>query len=192
MTQSREKWNYLVLRRADIWMVRSWCHDIRIFIFIFLSRPNCKKEHLDENYLHHGYGNYFESAILKVTWHQLCSKFFLNINEAHWQWHLKDTLQLKIIRQWIRIRVNSSLANVMKRKWTNVPEKQSVVQKSEPVLWRTVHLLLYSFSLKQTYVLNSAICSSNFCHNLFTFLAFDIQCIMEFIPCLGTFFYKKQ
>ena len=37
----------------------------RIFIFIF--RTNGKKEHLDEKDFRHGYGNYFESAILKVT-----------------------------------------------------------------------------------------------------------------------------
>ena len=42
----------------------------RIFIFIFLFRTNGKKEHLDENDFRHGYGNYFESAILKVTWYQ--------------------------------------------------------------------------------------------------------------------------
>ena len=42
----------------------------RIFIFIFLFRANDKKEYLDENDFRHGYGNYFESAILKVTWYQ--------------------------------------------------------------------------------------------------------------------------
>ena len=39
----------------------------RIFIFTFLFRSNGKKEHLDENDFRNGYGNYFESAILKVT-----------------------------------------------------------------------------------------------------------------------------
>ena len=42
----------------------------RIFILIFLFSTNGKKEHLDENDFHHGYGKYFESAILKVTWYQ--------------------------------------------------------------------------------------------------------------------------
>ena len=54
--------------------------------------------------------------------------------EAHWQRDLKDTLQLKILQQWINIRVNFSLVNIMKRKWAKVPGKLSVVQKSEPVL----------------------------------------------------------
>ena len=42
----------------------------RIFILIFLFSTNGKKEHLDENDFYHGYGKYFESAILKVTWYQ--------------------------------------------------------------------------------------------------------------------------
>ena len=66
--------------------------------FLFLLRTNGKKEHLDESYFRHSYGNYFESAILKVTWYQLSSKLFFNNNEAHWQRHLKDTLQLKILQ----------------------------------------------------------------------------------------------
>ena len=41
-----------------------------IFIYIFLFRNYGKKEHLNENDFRHGYGNYFESAILKVTWYQ--------------------------------------------------------------------------------------------------------------------------
>ena len=38
-----------------------------VFNFQFLFRTNGKKEHLDEGNFHHSYGNYFESAILKVT-----------------------------------------------------------------------------------------------------------------------------
>ena len=40
--------------------------------------------------------------------------------------------------------------NIMKRKWANVSKKLSVIQKPEPILWRTLHLLYSSFSLKQT------------------------------------------
>ena len=35
--------------------------------FLFLFRSNGKKEHLDENDFFHDYGNYFKSAVLKVT-----------------------------------------------------------------------------------------------------------------------------
>ena len=80
-----------------------------VFIVYFLFRNNGKKEHLDENNFRHGYGNYFKSAVLKVTWFQLCSTFFLNNYEAHWQRHLKDILRLKILRTWINIQANSFL-----------------------------------------------------------------------------------
>ena len=46
----------------------------RVFIFIFLSRTTGKKEHSNEN-LRHSYCNFFESAVLKVTWSQLRSSF---------------------------------------------------------------------------------------------------------------------
>ena len=65
MTQAKEKgtpWLWVDLYEGAM--------VFRIFIFIFLFRTNGKKEHLDENDFRHGYGNYFESAILKVTWYQ--------------------------------------------------------------------------------------------------------------------------
>ena len=74
----------------------SW-HSVFSF-FIFLFRSNGKNEHLHENNLRHGYGNYFKSAVLNVTWFQLCSNFFLSNCKARWQRHLKYTLQLKILR----------------------------------------------------------------------------------------------
>ena len=65
MTQTKVKWNFLALSRLyEGPMV------FPIFIFIFLFRTNGKKEHLDEKDFRQGYGNYFESAILKVTWYQ--------------------------------------------------------------------------------------------------------------------------
>ena len=80
-----------------------------VFIFYFLFRSNGKKEHLDESNFRHGYDNFFKSAVLKVTWFQLCSTTFLDNYEAHWQRHLKDILQLKILRTWINIQANSFL-----------------------------------------------------------------------------------
>ena len=64
---------------------------------------------MDGNDFRHSYGDYFESIILKITWYQLCSKLFLNDYEGHWQWPLKDTLQLKIIRTRINVRAISFL-----------------------------------------------------------------------------------
>ena len=80
-----------------------------VFIFYFLFRSNGKKKHLDENNFRHSYDNYFKSAVLKVSQFQLHSTFFLSNYEAHWQRHLKDILQLKILRAWINIQANSFL-----------------------------------------------------------------------------------
>ena len=74
-----------------------------------MFRTNGKNEHLDEKNFHYNYRNFFDSAVLRVTWSQLCSKFFLNNYEAHWQWHLIHALQLKILRKWINIRAYSFL-----------------------------------------------------------------------------------
>ena len=82
----------------------------RALIFIFLFRTNSRKEHLDEKDFRHGYSNYFESAILKVFWLQLCSNFFLNNYEAHWLGHLKDILQLKVLETWINKHANFFLS----------------------------------------------------------------------------------
>ena len=49
-------------------------------------------------------------------------------------WHLKDTLQLKILQTWINIYVNSFLDKYMERKWAKMSWKLLVAQKSEPVL----------------------------------------------------------
>ena len=40
------------------------------FHFFYFFRNNGKKEHLDKNDFRYGYGNYFESATLKVTGYQ--------------------------------------------------------------------------------------------------------------------------
>ena len=66
----------------------------------FCLEPSIKKEHLGENDFRHRYRNFFESAILEVTWSQLF-KFFLNNYVAHLQQHLKGILQLKILLIWI-------------------------------------------------------------------------------------------
>ena len=73
-----------------------------VFIFNFLFRTNGKKENLDEN----NFRNFFESAALKVTWSQLCSKFFRNNYNVYWQRYLRDSLLLKILRKWVNISAN--------------------------------------------------------------------------------------
>ena len=46
--------------------------SIFILLLLLLFRTNGRKEHLDENDFRQDYGNYFKSAILKVTWYRLC------------------------------------------------------------------------------------------------------------------------
>ena len=49
---------------------------------------------------------YSESAIVEITWYQVRSMLFLNNHEAHWQRHLKGTLQLNILLACINICAN--------------------------------------------------------------------------------------
>ena len=97
------------------------------------------------------------AIILKVPfWKLLISAVFkvLNNYEVHWQQHLKDTLQLKILLAWINIRVNSFLHNLLKRIWAKMPWKLLVGQKCEPLLWRTldqdISLTVVFFCLSET------------------------------------------
>ena len=85
---------------------------------------------------------FFEKAILKVTWSQLCSKVLFNNYGRIDSSILKDTLQLKILRTLVKVCSNSFVktwANLIKRKSMKVPGKLSVAQKFEPALQRTLH-----------------------------------------------------
>ena len=110
-----------------------------LFYFIFVCRTNGKKEHLCENNFCYFYGNYSESAILKVTWSQPSSKFLLNnyddnytdndIWETSYNWRFYGHgLTYLLILSWL---------NIMKRKLTKPPGKLSVPEKFKPVLQRT-------------------------------------------------------
>ena len=70
--------------------------------------------------------SYVQSSFSKITRH---------IENGIW----------KILYKWIVYRYGStytlilSWVNIMKLKWAKIPWKLSVAQKSEPVLWRTLH-----------------------------------------------------
>ena len=82
------------------------CHGIPCFHFYFLFRSNGKRQQVNENDYSRYYGNFFFwKCHSKSTSSHLFSKFFLNNYDAPWQWHLKDNLQLKILRTWINIGV---------------------------------------------------------------------------------------
>ena len=121
--------------------------------FIFLFRSNGKNEHLDENHFRHAYGNYFKSAVLKVTWFQLCWKFSTitrhidnGISNILYSWRFYGHgSTYMLIFSWV---------NIMKWKWEKVPWELSVAQKFKPVLWRILHqdisLIIVLFFSSQT------------------------------------------
>ena len=128
----------------------------RVFFFICF-RTNGKKEHLDENNFRHVDVNYFEKAILKVTWYlkeywwyQLCQIGFLTFTGYSGNGIWKTLCCWRFYGNGSTYVLIFSWVNLMKQKWVKVPRKLSVVQMPEHILWRTFHLLLYSFSLKQT------------------------------------------
>ena len=89
---SKRKWDFLVLSRGDFRMI--WrCHAILAFSVEWERLPALLWYFL------------FRKCPSKSTWSELCSKFFLNNYKKTWQKHLKDTIQLKILRTWIIIRV---------------------------------------------------------------------------------------
>ena len=100
----------------------------------------------------------------------------LNDYEAYSQWHLKDTLQLKILRTWIDIRVNSFLDKFHETKMDEDASEIISCTKSEPVLWRTSHqdisLIIIFFFFSET--------NLNFKFNLAISLPFYF-----FIPCVS-------
>ena len=68
---------------------------------------------------------------------------------------LKDILQLKILRTWIKTRANSFIktrVNIMKRKSTKVPGKLSVEQRSEPAPQKTFQQSIWYFTCFYTHL----------------------------------------
>ena len=123
LTKTREKWESLVLNRAYFWIV--WrCHDICFFLF----RTKCRKEQLDEDGFRHCYGFFFfESVILKVTWSQLCSKFFTtHVDSGNW----KKPYSRRFFWALINTRANSFLGKHHGIKINNCAWKISVVRRS--------------------------------------------------------------
>ena len=193
MTQRSEKWNYHVLSRTGFWMV--WrCHGIPCAIFTICLEP---KGYLVVSDFRHCYDNFFKVPFWKVL---------LDNCETHWQQHFEDTLQLKVLRTWIKVRANSFIkawGNIMEWKSTKVSLKLSLAKKYNPALQRTLHqnndisLIVIAFFFSQTnlaFKSNSAFIDilDSFCYSLFTFLPFDHWCStsLEVHPVHLQLFYK--
>ena len=134
----------ILLSRANFWMVWRW-HGISYFqCYFFCLEPTVKrtlgwersflkvllKKLLDISYVQSSlstFTRHTDNGIWKTSW--------------SWRFYSNGSTYVLILPWWIARNENGQ----------KVPGKLSVVQKSEPVLWRAFHLLLYSsFSLKQT------------------------------------------
>ena len=59
------------------------------------------------------------SVALMVVFLKIFSKFFLTNCKVYWQQHLRDILQLKVLRKWINICANRSWINIHGKHTTN-------------------------------------------------------------------------
>ena len=138
-TQTKEKWDSLVLSSADFCMTGS-CHGIPCLHFLFFC---------------------LEATVKKNTWMRTISATVMVIDSEVRFWKLLDFSYVqssfwtitrhidngiwKIHYSWRFYGHGStyililSWINIMKWKWERVPCKLSVAQKSEPVLRRTLH-----------------------------------------------------
>ena len=74
---------------VEFWLVWRY-HVISCFHFCFLFRTNCKKDHSDENYFPHCYGNFFELEKLQgtLTSAYLAAENFTDMDELMCQFFL--------------------------------------------------------------------------------------------------------
>ena len=141
MTQTRGKWDNHVLSRPGFWIV--WrCHVIKCVNFIFFFKTNGKKWPNNENDIHTVMVVFFNTPFSELLDRSYVQSAF-SITMRHIDNSiLKDTLQLKILRTWIKIRSNTFIktwVNLMKQKPTKVPGKFEVAEKFASALQRTLH-----------------------------------------------------
>ena len=152
MNQTGEKWDSLVLSRGDFWMI--WrCHSIPCFHFHFLFRNNGIREQLDQNDLRRCFGNFFFRKCHSASYVESSfSTITRHLDKGIW----------KTLSSWRFHRHGSTKVSS---------------------LHQDIWLIIVCFSFSQTnldFAFN-LIWWSNFRHNLFTFLSFDILCILKFI-----------
>ena len=124
MTQTREKWDSLVLSRGDIWVV--WTRHGFYSVFI----------------LFHFFILSFRTTVKRNIWiRHSCGHFF-------WYYNSESYLILAVQSAFSTItrhvgmtfeRNFSWVLNIMKPKWVRVRKKLSAGQKSKTVLRRTLH-----------------------------------------------------
>ena len=95
-------------------------------------RTNVKKGYLNDNVFCHCYGNFLECAILKVTFdHNYVQNSFSRIVKDIENSILKEILQFKILRTWIKTCYRSSRPEVFLGK---ISENRQQIHKRTPML----------------------------------------------------------
>ena len=121
------------------------CHGvlcIYVHFSIFLFRSNVSRGYLDESDFRHCFGNFFESALRRFPDHSWVNVSLQQSRNNIDNSILKDILQLKVLRTWIKIHANSFIktwVNIMKRESTKVPWKLSLEKKYDPALQGTLY-----------------------------------------------------
>ena len=97
-----------------------------VFSFLIFFRTNGVKVHLDKNDVQHCYGNFSKVSSWKLLDHSYVRSSFSTIMKHMDNSILKDTLQVEILRSWIKLRVSSFIKNwedIMKWKSKSLPQK---------------------------------------------------------------------
>ena len=108
-------------------------YSVFLFLFFFLFRCNGKKKTWMRTMVIISNVPFWK--LLDISYFQSYQKVQSTLTTTFERHHSVEDF----IRTWVNIRVYFSWVHVMKPKWVKVPWKLLVVQKSEPVLWRTLH-----------------------------------------------------
>ena len=142
MSQTKEKWGFLVLNRSGLWIV--WrCHDIpRVHRYYLCLEPTVRKDAWLRRTSVTVMAFFLKVTFWKLLDHSYVQSSFPIITRHIENSILKDTLQLNIYRTWINLRATSFIKTSvnMKQKSMTVPRKRSVAQKSKRALQRTLKL----------------------------------------------------
>ena len=143
MSQTKEKYNSLVLSRSYSWMV--WrCHGIqRVYCYNFCLKPTFTKDSWMRTTSFTIMLIFLKVEFWKLLGYSYAQSSFSTIRKHIEHSILKHTQQLNNFQTWINICAKSLIknsVNMMKQKLMEVPGKRWVAQKSKRALWRTLQL----------------------------------------------------
>ena len=197
MTQTREKRYFHVLSRPGFCMKISW-YTVCSFLF-FCLEPTLGKDAWMRATSTNVMVIFSKMPFWKLLGHNYIQSSFSTISRCIDNSILKDTLQLKILRTWIKICANlfiKAWVNIIKRKSTKVPWKLSLAKKKKKKKNTTpqfkefctkvddISLFTCFFFSERNLVFKSHPVFINildsFSHSLFISLPFDYWCSTEF------------